>query len=207
MRTLPTAFALAGFLGLTAAPAMAQDGTRPTPRVELGANATVLSDFGFLGGPQVTVNFNPRHAVQATADLTVDRGSSWWNTDVIYTIQYRYTLPLSTATTRIFVTAGGVGTLGWYHDDGFTYTTSPSSYTDWNGQRVTVPATTYSYPARTYFNGQAPVYPTAGLGIQHAIGKRIAVRGDISIVVAGSDELWLGVRAGGGVVIPLGRAK
>lgn len=208
MRNPLTMLALAGLVGLAATPAMAQDGTFSMPtRVEVGANVTMLSDFGFMGGPQLAVNFAPRHAVQVTADLATNRGSSWWHADVIYAVQYRYTLPLSTAKTRVFLTAGGIGTLSWYHSDAGTYTTPAYTYTDWTGQKVTVPSASYSYPASTSFYGQAPLYPTGGIGIQHIVAKRIAVRGELSMIVAGVEDTWVGLRAAGGVVVPLGRAK
>ena len=199
--TAITATALVALAG----PAAAQDNSILKPaRMELGANFTVLSGGLVTGGPQFAFTFKPRHAVQVSADLNMERGSSSWDAGTIYIVQYRYTLPIRSAKTRVFLTAGGAGYLGWSHYDAYTYTSGGYSYVS-NGQTVTVPVSTYNSPAETNFEGFPPLLPTGGIGFQDAINNRISVRGDVS-AVAGLGW-WLGVRASGGVVIPIGQVK
>jgi hypothetical protein len=206
MRTHLTALALAALIGTAAQPAAAQNAPRTNPiRFELGANVTTFGYGSSLGGPQFAVNFLPRHAVQVAADIAAGGGEYGWNTEVLYTIQYRYALPVSTEKTQVFVTGGVLGFLGWSHTDGYTYTEPAYNLYGPGGQTIgTVPERTYSRPAYTSFNSQPPILPMGGIGVQRFLGSRIAVRGDVSLVV-GDEEAAL--RASVGVVIPLGRVK
>ena len=204
--TLVTAITATALVAL-AGPAAAQDNSILKPaRMEVGANFTVLSGelTNVTGGPQFAFTFKPRHAVQVSADLNMERGSSWWDAGTIYIVQYRYTLPIRSTKTQVFLTAGGAGYLGWHHYDAYSYTTGGYSYVS-NGQTVTVPVSTYHSPAQTNFEGFPPVIPTGGIGFQHAINNRIAVRGDVTAIPGLG--WWLGVRASGGIVIPIGQVK
>lgn len=207
MRNHLMTMTLAGVVGLAATPAMAQEGAAPS-RVELGANFTASNGFGSLFGPEVAFNFAPRHAVLASADIGIDRYQNWSSTQALYTVQYRYSLPLNSTKVRVFVTAGLLGTLDWYHSGAYTYTSMPYTYTDMNGQKVTAPAMTYNIPAYSGFSWEYPVYPTGGIAVQYRLGKRIAVQGGVSLSLSGDDdEIYVLARASGGIVVPLGRIK
>lgn len=201
LMTTLTVFAVAG---AAVRPAAAQDNTILKPaRLELGANfITMTGDVAISGGPQLAFSFKPRHAVQVSADLSMDQRPTSWKRGAFYSVQYRYTLPMHSAKTRIFLTVGGVGYFGWTHYDAYTYTFNGYSYV-LGGQTITIPAATYNYPARTYFTGWPPVLPAGGIGFQHALTNRIAVRADVS-AVAGLGW-WVGMRASAGIVMPLGR--
>jgi hypothetical protein len=208
MRNHLMTMTLAGLVGLAATPAMAQNGTAPS-RVEVGGNVVASSiGYGFLFGPEVAFNFAPRHAVQATADIGIDHYEHGSATQVLYTVQYRYSLPLNSTKIRVFVTAGLLGSLDWSHSEAYTYTSMPYTYTGINGQKVNVPATTYNLPAYSGFSWELPTYPTGGIAVQYRLAKRIAVQGGVSLTVSGDDdELYVFARAAVGVVVPLGRVK
>ena len=206
MRSLLTTILVLGALvGIGVAPAAAQDGSRPMPpRMELGGNFTLLGQYGVSGGPQFTLNFNRRHAIRVNADFAMDRGSNGWNRGAFYGVQYRYTLPVSTARTQVSLTAGGLGIFEWSHQDAYSYTSPAYTYTVL-GESFTVPSRTYDYPAYTDFNAMPPLLPTGGIAVQHVVGHGVVISTDVSLV-AGLYS-YVGVRATAGVVVPLGRAR
>jgi len=205
MRNHLMTMTLAGLVGLAATPAMAQNGAAPS-RVEVAANITAFSDYSFHFGPEVAFNFAPRHAVMATADIGTDHYEHSSSTQVFYTVQYRYSLPLNSTKTRVFLTAGLLGTLEWYQSAAYTYTSMAYTYTI-NGQKFDVPATTYNIPAYSGSSAEPPIYPTGGIAVQYRLGKRIAVQAGVSLTVSADDELYVLGRASTGIVIALGRVK
>jgi len=179
---------------------------RPAPvsQTEIGGHITALGGEFLAGGPRFTFNFNRRHAIQTTTDFRYESGGFYKELDAIYTAEYRYTLPVRLADTRVFITAGGLGVLEWEHVSAHTITYSGYTYRDITGQLVTVPATTYNQPTKTYFDGFFPLYPIAGGGIERRINRHLSVRGDGQIII---HDDGLTFRLSGGVTVSLGKLR
>jgi hypothetical protein len=43
-------------------------------------------------------------------------------------------------------------------------------------------------PARSYWNGIAPIFPTVGVGFQKTLGAHVALRADVAAIVVPADD-------------------
>ena len=103
MRTTLVALTLVAIPGF----AVAQErGGAPVSRLEIGGQMSALLGYTVAGGPKFTFNFNRRHPVQTTFDFRFDGYDGSRSLNSIYTVEYRYTLPLHSQDTRVFITAG-----------------------------------------------------------------------------------------------------
>jgi hypothetical protein len=193
---------------VTAVPqaAAAQDFTPATPtRMEVGGSVTFIQTLT-TGSPRFTLNFNARHAIQTGADFRFYQSSYSRETSAMYTVEYRYTLPVSLRATRIFMTAGALGMLEWSHQNAYTARSSGFTYTNISGEKVTVAPSEYTFPAYSDFDWVPPVYPIVGAGFEHRLNRRLLVRADAQVIVPFDDEFYLVPRVSVGLVVSLGKS-
>ncbi len=207
MKTLATsAFVAAWIITAAAAPAAAQDTQAPGrvpgggfPRVEFGAGAGYLAvpnDPGeglSLVTGRVGVALTRTWSVEGSVDFATEAFES---DDVFgfYQVQalWRFHEGRHPGDLQMFLTVGAAGTFDHESWDEFRWT-------DEQG-RVHV------YPAGSDTHVDPPWYPTAGIGFQKALGAHAALRGELTVAGAISDdgvEFILVPRVS--VSIPIGR--
>lgn len=212
MRTILTTTVVILCVITVAAPVAAQP-ARPVPgRVELGVNGAGLALAGasvVSAGPQVTLRFSRRHALQLGVDARHDRFDSGWNVGGLYTALYRYTFT-ERGVHRGFLLAGAAGGIGASHREARTYTspartitnrvyTGPGSFTSFTTEH---PARTYTYPERSDFEMTAPMTAVLGAGVESQVARRLVLQGQVAV---GGGPWGVGVRAAVGIHVPLGR--
>lgn len=194
--------AIAGLmLTLHPAAAAAQAGDPALRRMEVGGQVAFIAGDAASFGPRFTLNFNDRHGLQVGSDFRVNFEDHSQYVGSIYTVEYRYTLPLGLRSTRAFITAGGAGYLDWSHYDAYTYAYPGYSYTNSKGELVTAPASEYHMPAYTSWGGIPPVYPIVGGGAEVKMTSRLALRGDAQLIIYEDGVTW---RMSTGVTVALG---
>jgi hypothetical protein len=199
----PFAAVLTALLVLAAAtPAHAQR------RVEVGASASTLhvvygQDTFVTAGPTVTVHFNDRHALQVGMDVSYRRYDRSAGLGGLYSLQYRRSFRAGMPT-RFFLTAGGVGGVGFHHIEGFQYIDT-GHYE--NGVWVPNPngPTGVGVESRNDFNLTPPWVPVIGAGVERSLTTRVSLRGEVTAAVGPFGVMGImGARASGGVVVRLG---
>ena len=160
-------------------------------RTEVGGHFTMLL-FGVGGGGTFTWNFNERHAIQTGADYALRPATFLMVQPVVsFEVQYRLTLRVKSARTRVFVTAGGLGA---------ALRTQPRAIPQVavgpDGRIIVLIG--HLPPARFEL---APVFAAFGGGVEHRLSQRISVRGDAGIAFHRNDGL---IRFSGGLTVALG---
>jgi hypothetical protein len=204
MKPLAAAFT-ALFVLAAATPAHAQR------RVEVGASASTLHvvyghDTFVNAGPTVTVHFNDRHAVHVGVDLSYRSHLDSAGVNGLYSVQYRRSFRAGSPT-RLFLTAGGVGGVGFHHIEGFKYIDT-GHYE--NGVWVPNPngPTGVGVESRNRFTISPPWVPVVGAGIERSVTPRVSLRGEVTAAVGPFGVMGImGARASGGVVVRLGKTR
>jgi hypothetical protein len=213
MRTMLTTTVVILCVMTVAAPVAAQPAPAPEPgRVELGVNGAGFALIGagvVSAGPQVTLRFSRRHALQLGVDARHDRFDSGWNVGGLYTALYRYTFT-ERGVHRGFLLAGAAGGIGASHHEARTYTSPARTITNrvytGPGEFISVttehPARTYTYPERSDFEMTVPMAAVLGAGVESQVARRLVLQGQVAVV----GGAWgVGVRAAFGIHVPLGR--
>ena len=189
-----------------AAPATAQTAAAPVPgRVELGINGAGMAGGGsgvVLAGPQVTLRFSRRHALQLGVDAHYDRFDSGWGVGGLYTALYRYTFA-ERGLSRGFLLAGGAGGIGASHREARTYTSPARTFTNAvTGVTTQYPERTYTYPERSDFDVTVPMAMVLGVGVESQVARRLVLQGQVAV---GVSQWGVGLRAAAGFHMPIGR--
>lgn len=170
------------------------------PRLEVGGGftgAVPLSPMGVAGvlalaNGRVGVTISPKWAVEGAFDARPQpRGVT-----TFYRIQARWQFGGSPGPdgVKVHLTAGGAGSFSYW------------SYPAYRWQDGT--GAVYTTPAGSQWNGSAPIYPTAGIGITRRLGRRVALRADVAaIIVPFYDGLAAMVMPTVGLSFPVGGTR
>lgn len=189
-----------------AAPATAQTAIPPAPgRFELGINGAGMAAGGsglVSAGPQVTLRFSRRHALQLSVDAHYDRFDSGWGVDGLYTVLYRHTFA-ERGLSRGFLLAGGAGGIGASHYEARTYTSPARTFTNtFTGVTTEYPERTHTYPERSDFDVSVPLAVVLGAGAESQLARRLVLQAQVAV---GVSPWGVALRAAVGLHVPLGR--
>lgn len=213
MRAILTTTLVSFCVIAVAAPAAAQPTPAPGPgRVELGINGAGLALVGgglVSAGPQITLRFSRRHALQLSVDARHDRSDSGWDVGGLYTALYRYTFA-ERGVSRGFLLAGGAGGIGASHHEARTYTSPARTVTNlvytgagsFTSVTTEHPERTYTYPERSDFDLTGPMAAVLGVGGESQVARRLVLQSQVALV---GGPWGVGVRAAVGIHVPLGR--